>query len=381
MGTLLKVLTVLILLLSIFAFVMGLSLFDKREELLGRTQALEEKIRQIAGTIETSPPAATDENFFSTGYDVSRVDDRVNDDPELNNFWDSYKAGLENRSPDQFNLNTEANRAKLRTYWRMVPHETEPGRMVVYKDPTTREKSNTGKDTMDELLRDVLDKAQKQLARLNDTRAQLINVRQEFETVIGLFNEEKKAHRRSKVEITRLNGVITRLEGTVAALEQDKARLERQVRELQDTVADKEATIKKHVDTIQDLDIQVKKQAEEITRLRDIINLKTGVNRSGVTISDLKLSPGEKGRIISIEKDLAFVVIQLNDTARSELIADGTFAAGTELMVYRKEGGKDIIVSRIRLTNPPNSSNLSIAEIVYGWTQVPIKEGDLIIHQ
>jgi len=379
MGTLLKVLTVLILLLAIFAFVMGLGLHSKREELIGRTQSLERRIMQLAGTLEKEAPTSDGQLMFQ-GYDISRVEDRVNDDPEYSNFWDSYKPELENKATEMVSIGTMENpEPRFRVYYFLT--KDEKGNDVRVKDAMGKYVI-TGKGTMAELLDDVVDKARKQYARLNDTRLQLINVRQELEEVIRLYNLETKAHRRSKAEITRLNGVVTRLEGTISALEQDKVRLERQVREHQDTIADKNKEIDKLSDEVKKFDIQVKQQAEQIKNLLDIVNNIGGGTRPGSNPSiEFKLSPGEKGKIVSIDKELAFVVIQLNDTARGELTADGTFAAGTELMIYRKEGGKDTIVSRIKLTNPPNANNLSIAEIVYGWTQTPIKEGDIVIHQ
>ena len=56
MGTLLKVLTVFILLLSIFALVLGIANFNKREQLIGRTHELESSIIALANFIEDRLP-------------------------------------------------------------------------------------------------------------------------------------------------------------------------------------------------------------------------------------------------------------------------------------------------------------------------------------
>ena len=52
-----------------------------------------------------------------------------------------------------------------------------------------------------------------------------------------------------------------------------------------------------------------------------------------------------------------------------------------ELMVHRKSAeGEDVIVTRIRLINPPSDDGLTIGENMYGWEQIPVEPGDAVIY-
>ena len=100
MGTLRKVLTVFVLLLSIAAFVLGLANFDKRENLIGRTHELEQAVIGLANFIEdpgavraaaaaedddldvdAAAAAAEDESedVEHVSWDVDQVDAQPND--------------------------------------------------------------------------------------------------------------------------------------------------------------------------------------------------------------------------------------------------------------------------------------------------------------
>src|SRR5690554_4389529 len=94
MGKLLKVLTVIILLLSVVAFIMGLSNFKKRELLIGRTHALEEKISQISLTLEEKEPVF-DGISNHPERDIDEVSARQLDAPSKTDFWSDYNDSLE----------------------------------------------------------------------------------------------------------------------------------------------------------------------------------------------------------------------------------------------------------------------------------------------
>ena len=64
----------------------------------------------------------------------------------------------------------------------------------------------------------------------------------------------------------------------------------------------------------------------------------------------------------------------------AEVMPEGEFQP-VELMVHRKgENDEDIIVTRVRLVNPPSSDRLTIGENMYGWEQIPVEPGDAVIY-
>ena len=385
MGTLLKVFTVIILFLAVFAFIMGLELFSKREELIGRTVALETKIKQIAATIEDKAPEFT--GFAERpARDISPVEENTISSPDENDFWadTKYDFALEIRtqpgsgSTDMINLSSAAKEEQLGKYYLM---ENVDGKLKVKKSEATGQKITTGKGTMDDLLKDVLEKAQLQYKRLNDTRIQLESVRKELETVIGLLNAEKQSHRSSKVTIKNQRNEIARLQSTIDDRDAEIAKQKREISNLNDEVTERDKQILKYVDDIRQIEIQVRRKDEEILALKDKLAGQPIVGTTQNKVATIVLSPGEKGKIVNVNKEFGFVVIQLNDIAKNEITANGTGFAPAEMFVYRKENGVDTIVSKIRITNPPDDKNISIADIVYGWTQTPIKDGDILLNK
>ena len=86
MGKALKILTVIVFVLSIVAFVLGMMNFNKRELLVARTNVLETSIIKLAGTLEAADPVfETVPNHKE--YDIDEVSDMPNDTPAESDFW------------------------------------------------------------------------------------------------------------------------------------------------------------------------------------------------------------------------------------------------------------------------------------------------------
>ena len=369
MGKLLKVLTVIILLLSIGAFVMGLSNFSKRELLIGRTHALEEKIIQISMTLEDKEPVF-DGVASHTERDIDEVTARPLEIPNKSDFWSGYNDSMEIIGTPTIRLDNEASRMQLRTYYLLDPM----GKVV--KDIQKRPKTQ-GAGTMDELLTSVLDKASAQLKRLNATRAQLAVVRQELETVIDALNTEKKERRVNLRTIAELTQKIGDLEAKIEGLNADIARLEREKAELNDTIVELNDKIAKKDEEIVAYDAQVKILEEKIR----ILTVTTGPQdpRGGKGGTVPTLTPGVKGTIAHVDPNWAFVLVKLTPEAVKEITSGESFAP-VEMMVHRKTAAGDAIVTRLRISNPPNKDNLVIADNMYGWEQMPLEVGDNVIY-
>ena len=124
MGKMLRVFTIILLLLSIGALVLGVLLFNKRELLKGRTQMLEEYVIKIGSTLETEKAEALEDLPGDPERDIGRVTDQVMGDPETANFWDSYKYHLEETEQDLLDLNKK--RREMMQFFQLDPITQKP---------------------------------------------------------------------------------------------------------------------------------------------------------------------------------------------------------------------------------------------------------------
>ena len=376
MGTLLRVLTVFIFLLSILAFVMGYANFDQRELLIGRTHMLQEYVTKIAKTIEVAQPELPEDDpnspyeFEPVEWDVDDVTARPNESPMMSDFWDSYSNALEVSGSSFVRLDTEAMEQELRQYYLVKP-DPETGKPVVQKDSQGRPRTK-GPGTMHDRLEDVLERAAAQIGRLNKTREQLIRVREHLNEVAGLLNEEKKERRLNLRTIEELKAEIARLEDVIVTKDNEIAKLQREKLELEDTVQDLNTQIGEKDQTIQERDAEIlplKERIEQITRV-DI----TGDPRKDVQTG--VLTPGVKGKVVGVNKELSFVIVELTPEAAAEIVANGTFQP-VDMDIHRP--GLDTIVTRVRITNPPSAARITIGDNVYGWEQTPVQIGDEVV--
>ena len=376
MGTLLRVLTVFIFLLSILAFVMGYANFDQRELLIGRTHMLQEYVTKIAKTIEVAQPELPEDDpnspyeFEPVEWDVDDVTARPNESPMMSDFWDSYSNALEVSGSSFVRLDTEAMEQELRQYYLVKP-DPETGKPVVQKDSQGRPRTK-GPGTMHDRLEDVLERAAAQIGRLNKTREQLIRVREHLNEVAGLLNEEKKERRLNLRTIEELKAEIARLEDVIVTKDNEIAKLQREKLELEDTVQDLNTQIGEKDQTIQERDAEIlrlKERIEQITRV-DI----TGDQRKDVQTG--VLTPGVKGKVVGVNKELSFVIVELTPEAAAEIVPNGTFQP-VDMDIHRP--GLDTIVTRVRITNPPSAARITIGDNVYGWEQTPVQIGDEVV--
>ena len=181
---LLKTLVVILFLMSAAAFTLGFLLFQKREILMGRTQKLEQALIAVGATIEAVAPSV-DEKPDYPARDLSETTASFLPEPERSDFWEHYAAQLE-IDADRY-LDLAAHRAQLTSYYKIDPITLRPVR-----DPFSGQKITAGKGTMQALLDDVMDKAEAQLHKLNQTRDQLRGTRDELVDVVTELNTKKQ---------------------------------------------------------------------------------------------------------------------------------------------------------------------------------------------
>ena len=348
MGTLLKVLTVFILLLSIFALVLGIANFNKREQLIGRTHELESSIIALANFIEDRLPnqagrtGASDEDdeddedgaeaaapaaaepaadVEHVAWDVDQVDSEPNDAPAMCDFWETYPDRLETTDYQTINLGTRERKDQLATYfvfdwvdkqtkratapWNPLhsPGETERRQVRVdsFDRPLTSvDQGDVAHWTMHNLLKDMQDKAKYQLAELGATRNQLRVVRETLEEVAGLLNEEKKLRRENLQEIVKLNKKIEARNGIIAQKDLEIARLNREVSERDDRITALEEEVAKKDQDLQEANTLIEQQKETIRRLTIELTADGRGGPGGPLAKVVKLTPGPKGRIVKV---------------------------------------------------------------------------------
>lgn len=372
MGKLLRVLSVLLLLLSAGALTLGSLLFAKREMLKGRTQKLEKSVIQLSAFIEAERDTEEQVADFPA-KDIDEVSAQIIAQPVRSDFWDSYKLGLE--EPDRPSVVIKLE--ELMKYYAY-----DPITLKVMKDamgyPVT-----SGKGTMQAVLDSLLSAAESQLTTLNETRHELRKVREELVATIEDLNRNKNTLREKLVHITELNATIAGLEDNVRRLEGRVSDLEDIKRELEDTVASQERKIEELNNEILLRDETIKTLKD---RIKEITDQQGGLQMGSSTMIERLVEAGVKGKVVSVNDEWGYAVIELNDRFLGELEAiqetmKKNEIAGSvpsiELFVKR---GKDFktFVSKIRLVQVKRDDKLGIANILVDWQQLPLNKGDVV---
>lgn len=370
MGTLLKVLNIIILVFAILAIVMATKLFGKREELIGRTDKLEKAVVAIGTTFETAAPTF-DGVANHVAWDVGDVTERPADAPETDDFWEGYQDALELSATETLNLNRK--KEQLSSLYKMEGGKPE-------KDFNGRLKTE-GKGTMAEVLDETIQRAKDQFALLNRTRQQLIAVREQLDSVATMLNEQKQLRRGNLATIAQLNAEITSINGMIAEKDSQVAQAKREKDDLADQVTDLRSEIDQKDQDIATKDTEIARLREELARLAVDVGSSSGAKRSSSASNDgpAALAPGVKGKVCKVEQDWGYVIVELTPEAAAEITA-GEFAP-VEMMVRRKTAdGTEAIVTRIQVTNPPNARNITVADNMFGWEQMPVQTGDEVVY-
>jgi len=365
MGKLLRVVVIILLILSIGALVFGIMLFLKRELLKGRTQKLETTLFQLGPVIEAGPATEIPAKSFDS-RDIAPCTAEVLDSPQKSPFWDTYRIELE--LPDQPRLDVKAKERELKTYYKIDPVTGK-----IERDPMTRLKVTSGEGTMQSVLNEVLKAAVEQYNRLNDTRAQLKALREEYIATVQDLNAQKKVLREKLVYIVQLETKIKELEEKIRQLEQKIADLEAEIKKLQETIAEKEKEIQKLNEVIANKNTEIVRLKNEIEQLRGQLSGKDVVFQG-------KIEPGKKGTVVAADPQWNFVVVDVSEAFMKEVLGnDLSFPVpiGVELNIRRAgEGGK--FVTKIRLMNVRTKQHLAVGDVLMNWKQKEVNVGDIV---
>ncbi len=368
MGKLLKVLTVILLVLSVLALVFGMQLFKKREIQKGRLNKFETALIKLASSVERADAeenAAAPSTF--PARDTSDCTDSELENPNKSEFWKNYQSAMEKQG--RATMNIADRRFELQSYYKvdmMGKIETDPAGM-----PMT-----TGKGTMDEILNEVLGNAEKQLENLNKARQQLTILRTELVDTITELNTRKTSLRKALSEIKGLNERISDLEGQVRQKEEQVAAVIAEKQALEEQIAAKDQQIAKLTEQAQMQEDEIKSQQKTIKELRGQMSQSAASAMAAISV---KLDAGVKGKVVSVNPEWNFAVLELDAACLKQLL--GSDLSGdmpmAELMV-RRTGSNGAFVAKVRLNKMNREEKLVIADILTDWQQMPVAEGDIV---
>ena len=372
MGKLLRVLVVFFLLFSIAALALGILLFEKREMLKGRTQKLEDTIITLGTFVEAEIPELEEKPTYSE-RDITEPTSEVIEDPEKADYWDAYKAHLELQDQETFNLATR--KIQLMTYYLRDPLTEE-----IMRDPGTGARLTEGKGTMQELLDEVVAKTEEQLNRLNETRLQLIDLREEYIQTVDELNRRKYTLRERLRDIVNLNQTIADLEQKIRGLEDRIAELEDEKRQLQDTIRSQQETIAQLEEKLVEKEQEIEELERRIESLQEAIRGRGGEGIRGTGFAR-PIGPGRKGAVVDYDETWNFVILELSDDFLDELLGEDRSKelVPVELLIKRPEKPQKF-VTKIRLIQIQHDHQLGIADILEDWQRLPIEKGDIVFY-
>ena len=366
-----------ILILAVVALVFELNLYKKRELLGDRNRAFEDYVVRIAKTIEVedAPKSTTPPEILK---DVQTVEARAIETPDTENLLDDYKSELEEAQRTTFNWDNDKDRLQLRSYSLLGPDGKPEPDVTNYNKPKT-----TGRGTMDELLARLFERATRQQANLNSTRAELVNMRNKLDATVTELNKLKQEDRADKVTIEEQKAKIAQLEEDKANLEEQVAKLNAQIEELNGDIASLKDEVQRAKDDTEAVKEELEKEKKKSESLKKMIIQQRQVASSanvGGTTSAANLTLGEKGKIVAVNNDLMFAVVEFTDQAMKELL--GPERANplpmSELNIKHKGAKDGELIGRLRLRLAIEGKNYVIADILGDWKQEDVQKGDVV---
>ncbi len=386
MNKVLHAIVYLILIVAIAALVFENSLFEKRTLLGDRNRAMEDYIVRLARTIEKAD-APRPMSVPEAKKDISPIEARQIDTPEMENVLEEYPAQLEAQNLETFNWDNSAIRLQLRQLYYLGPDGQPVPDAANYNKPMTK-----GKGTMAELMDQLFERAKAQQATLNNTRAALAEIRGKLEATVGEYNKLKPDARLAKMTEDELKQRINKLGQDKQTLEEQvaklKSRVEEQTGEIT-SVKDELSTAKDETDVLKEdnaaLDKKIKQLQKLMQQMAQQQNQSAGAagGQGGTAVTSLPA--GEKGKIVAVDNALMFCVIGFSDEAMKEMLGSerqGLLPALT-LCVRRKgyNGPAGEFVGKVNLRQAVAGKNFVIADILGDWSQAPVEKDDVIFSE
>ena len=377
MNKALHALVIVFLALAAAALWFELQLNAKRSLLTDRNRQQENYFVSIARTIEKVEP---DKNVMADpiNMDVSPVEARPVDSPDMENVLDGYNAYLETANLDTYNWENSNDRGQLRKIYVL---DSEGNPIMDLGQPQM-----TGPGTSDELLKKLFESAKAQQSRLNSTRAELVSLRGRLSSVVNEINTLKPAAREDKIALADKEAKISALEADKSSLENQLTKIKGQIDELNQEIS----SLKDEVSVAKDETEAAKEEIDKLTQRNQVLEkaLKESFQTRGASSvassSDAitSLSAGDKGKIVRVDNENMFAVVEFTDDAMKELKGEAldhsmpTLELAVRRTGYEGEAGE--FVGRIRLRQEVKGKNYVVCDILEAWEQDKLQRNDIV---
>ncbi len=368
-------------LVYVFLVVAGVALFfeiqlnAKRAELTDRNTTLRDYIFKVANTIEKADPA---KDVATINKDADAVEAELVDSPNMENLLADYPAELEKQNLATYDwknsnaglIGTLRNIYQLDAEGKPIPNGAN-GYLIAGSDA-------------DKMLAGLFESAKKQQARLNNTRAALVDLHGKLEGVVTELNKLKGEARQDKVTIVERNEKIASLESEKAELENQITRKNSQIDELNSEVTslkDEVATKAEEVEAKSEELAKANKLIEQLKKMMKEMVPTSGAKSSGLASVE-SLPAGDKGKIIEVDNENMFAIIAFSDEAMKDLKGDDlshplpAIELGVRRPGYAGEAGE--FVGRIKLRQEVKGKNYVICDILSAWEQAKLEINDII---
>lgn len=404
MNKALHVFVYLFLILTGVAFYYTYEVYKDKEELSDRNNLLRKYIREIVINIEDSSEyksaakgPADDENSDSQPYkkDTSPTDaewsnkyvategrpaQRTQDEIQMENVL---------RGSENWSYDLEKNDHKTKTW---NPSTDDKKLRTIYVDSEAAGKVTDGSEA-DRFLRSIVDACKTQRERLNKTRDALPSLRLVIEDLVKEINGLKPQIRDANatiiardVTIEDLTGQKTKLESELVERKSEIERLKGDVISLKDEVTsakEETETAKEELAKEKEMVEKLKKMVQDLQKSIYSQAAVAGNNAGEVGSAVTSVSAGNKGKIIEVDNDAVFAIIEVTPEAMKELKGNDLMRPLPllEFVVTRPgfKGPAGEIVGRIRLRQEVVGKNWIICDILANWSQDNLKKDDVII--
>ena len=376
MNKALHALVYVVLAVSAAALYFEINLYQKKELLKDRNRQLEDTLVVLSKTIEKADPAKP-ATVDEARIDVSPIEAKQVDNPETENLLGDYPQQYEEQNLETLKW-TDKDRIQSRQLYKLdpegkkIPDAANPGDFV-----------KKGPGTAQEVLDKLTDRAKAQLTALNNTRAELEKTRSKLQNLATRYNKLPPQMRQDKITIVERDKTIAEQKTAIAERDDTIGKQKTQIEDLNSevkSVKDQLQTAKDETESVkEDLEKQ-KKLAENLKKMLQDQERRLRGQGTGTTAEGTRVTAGNKGKIVDINTQLMFAVIEFSDEAMKELLGDDRSGAlpMMEMGIRRKgfQGPAGEFVGRIRLRQAVAGKNFVIADVLGDWQQAEAQKGD-----
>ena len=375
MNKALHALVYVILAVSAASLYFEYNLYGKKELLKDRNRQLEDTLATLSKTIEKVDPAKP-ASVEEARKDVSPIEAKAVESPETENLLEDYPQQLEEQNLEKVNWK-DAERIQSRQLYKLdgegnkIPDAANPGDFV-----------KKGPGTAQEVLDKLVDRAKAQQTALNNTRAELATTRTKLQNLVTAYNKLPPEMRQDKITIEEKKKQIADLEAKKAELEDNISKLKTQIEDLNSEIKSVKEELQTQKDETESVKEELAKKEKVVDQLKKLLqeakNQQMGSGHQSA--AGTNVTAGNKGKIVDINAQFMYAVIEFTDDAMKELLGPerNGILPQLEMGIRRKgfAGPAGEFVGRVRLRQGVAGKNLVIADVLGDWQQAEAKKGD-----